>query len=74
MRDSTQLDERTCFLAAIEGLQHTRDALRGLAILREDMRWLVAVQLVDQLADRVKAVMKQPHSRMLVLPQRTRPQ
>lgn len=66
------MSETQCFTLCIEHLQGARDCLRGLAILRADARWLIPVQLLDQLVDRIKKVMHRPGSRMLWLPQRTR--
>ncbi len=67
----TAMSERDCYLGAIEGLAHTRDCLRGLALLRSDLRWLTAVQIIDKLTDSVKVAMHRRGSAMLMLPHRT---
>ena len=66
----TPLSERECYLSAIEHLRGARDSLRGLAIMREDMRWLLPVRLLDEIADCVTRLKDQGGSRLLWLPHR----
>ena len=64
------MTERECFQGAIHGIQTTRDCLRGLALLRNDMRWLIPVRLLDTMKDSIERLMIQKERKLLWLPHR----
>ena len=66
----TPLSEIACFQVTIEGLQHARDGLRGLAIMRGDMKWLMVVRLIEELIDRVTKMMNRGGRPLMWMPHR----
>ena len=66
----TPLSERECFQRAIEGLSDASHALRGMAALRKDARWLIPVRILDQVIDRIRRLKDQGGARVLWLPDR----
>lgn len=72
LQTGTPLSERECFLAAIEHLRLASHALRGLAAARKDARWLIPVRLLDQITDKVRALMDRGGPRVIWLPERLR--
>ena len=64
------MTERECFQGAIHGIQTTRDCLRGLALLRNDMRWLVPVRLLESMKDHIERLMVRKEQKLLWLPHR----
>lgn len=66
------MSERDCFLHAIEGLRNASAALRGLALLRGDMRWLIPVRILDSVIASVTKMMTQRGASLLILPDRMR--
>ena len=71
-RGGREVSEYECYLRAIEGLKIARDALRGLAILRSDMRWLLPVRILEELIDRVDRLKDRGGAPLLWLPERKR--
>ena len=68
----SSMTERDCFIRAIAAIRELRDCLRGLALLRNDQRWLLPVRVTEQLEDAVKRMMTSTRSKLLILPQRDR--
>ena len=64
------LSERDCYARAIYHIQGLRECLRGLALLRNDLRWLVPVRFAEQLEYNVRRMMTARQSKILVLPER----
>lgn len=69
----TEMNEAQCYALMLEHLAGVRDCMRGMAQLRGDMRWLVPVQLMDQMQDRIKAMMHRPGASIRWMPERTKP-
>jgi hypothetical protein len=64
------MSERDCFVEAIGHIRGLRDCLRGLALLRNDQRWLLPVRVTERLEDSVKRMMTSTAAKLLILPQR----
>lgn len=70
MQRGIPMNERECVAAAVEHLRGARDSLRGMAQLRGDMRWLLPVRLLDEIADRVQVLQHRGGPPLLLLPHR----
>lgn len=68
IRSGRPMSERECFVEAIGHIRGLRDCLRGLALLRGDMRWLLPVRLTEQMEDGVKKLMNKAGKPLLILP------
>ena len=66
------MSERDWFLRAIAAIRDLRDCLRGLALLRNDQRWLLPVRVTEQLEDSIKRMMTSTRAKLLILPSRDR--
>lgn len=62
------MSEKDCFLWLIQNLGESRDAARGLAQLRKDMRWQQIAMLLDRVSDNAKRLMTKPQG--LIIPGR----
>lgn len=64
------MSERELFSEAIANIKKLRDCYRGLALSRNDERWLVPARLMEELEDRTKKLMTQRQTPYLILPRR----
>lgn len=60
--------EYQCYLAAVDGLKRASDALRSLALLRSDGRWLLPVRLLDDVTERLGKMKDEGGAPLLWLP------
>ena len=65
------LSERDLYQLTIAGFQQSINALRGLALSRNDMRYLAVVQILDRTCDNVKKLMVRREQKLIWLPERT---
>lgn len=66
----TPLTERECFARSIDHMQSAINCFRGLAQLRKDMKWLLAVRNMEKMIDQVKREIDRGGSPVLWLPER----
>ena len=64
----THLSERDLFARAIHSIQNLRDCYRGLALSRNDERWLVPARMMEQLEDNTKRLMVAKQRPFLITP------
>ena len=72
IKSGTPMSERECYLGAIEHLRGARDCLRGIGLLRGDMRWFLPVRLLDGMVDRITLLMRRGGPPLLIMPKRRR--
>ena len=53
----TPYTERECFARLVNDIGNARDAARGMAQLRKDMRWQHVAGLLDQMRDNIQRLM-----------------
>ncbi len=68
----TPMSETELYARSIDHLQAAANCFRGLAASRKDARWLLPVRILDQIVERVRAMMTRGGSRLLWLPERDR--
>lgn len=60
------MTERECYMWLVNNLGEARDAARGLAHLRKDMRWLAVSGIFDEVKAKATMLMNKPQG--LVIP------
>jgi hypothetical protein len=66
--NGSPMSERELFGRALESIGHLRDCYRGLALMRNDERWLVPARLMERLQDETKRLMVAKHRPFLIIP------
>lgn len=66
----TPMTEPECFARAMDHMQSAINCFRGLAVMRRDMKWLIAVRNMEKMIDQVKAEINKGGAPLLWLPER----
>lgn len=66
----TPMTERECFARMIDHLNAAMNCARGLAQLRRDMKWLIAVRNLEHIQDQVRQEIHKGGAPVLWLPER----
>jgi hypothetical protein len=68
----TPMSETELYASSIDHLNAAANCFRGLAASRKDARWLLPVRILDQIIERVRAMMTRGGARLLWLPEKER--